>query len=348
MHGSPGTVRRYLDRMWAGCPHPAGTAKAGSSSSGAREPRLHLTLGPSASRAELVGGDAEGVGGGGFAAQDERAERDREEAAADGEVDLFGGEIAFGADQPEDFPDGPVERGGGFGEVSFQRLRAGVQTGDEFEVVSAGRGEEGGEGFHGRDFGEPRVAALFGGFEGGGAPLFELLFLPFAVEVDLGALAGDRDDAAGADLGGFAHDAVHAGAFGEGLRERDFVGQGSGAADALDGEHGGGIRIAGEDADPLGAASIEGDHQGTAAGAVDDDEVVGFVCGEAQGGGIKFGREAVNAEVGHGVRAASEEADEQHCPPRKNSKGAEPWKASALADLRNYKLCLPTITYDGE
>ena len=282
---------------------------------------------------KLVRGDAQRVGGGGFATEHEGAEGHREEAAADGEVNLVGGEIAFGADQPEDFSDGAVERGGGFGEMSLQGFRAGVEAGDELEVVRAGRGDEGGESFQRDDFGEPGVATLFGGLEGSGAPFFELLVLTFVVEVDLGALAGEGDNAAGADLGGFAHNGVHARAFGKGLGEGDVVGERRDVARALDGEDGGRFGGGREVANPLGAAAVEGNDGRVAAGAVDGDKVVRFLSAQAQGGRVNFGRDAVNAEVGHG-REASEEVDKRRCPSRKTVRALDLGRPAPLPTLR--------------
>ncbi len=197
-------------------------------------------------------GHAEGVGDGGFAAEHQGAERGGGEARAEGGLDFGGGEIAFGADEPEDAAGGAAEGGGGVGKKRLQRLGAGVKAGNELEIIIAGagadsvvRGEEGDERLQRGDIEEPGIAALFGGFEGGGAPFLDFFVLTVAVEVDLGAFADDGDDAGGTDFGGFADDIVETGAFRKGLGERDGVGKGRGPVSVANGENGGVFGVGG-------------------------------------------------------------------------------------------------------
>ena len=66
-------------------------------------------------------------------------------------------------------------------------------------------------------------------------------------------------------------------------------------------EHGVDAIVVGQFANPFGTATVERDHGIAGGGAVDDDEVVRLLSGEADFAGLAFGREGVGAEVGHGV-----------------------------------------------
>ncbi len=112
----------------------------------------------------------------------------------------------------------------------------------------------------GGDLWEPRIAALFGGFERGGAPLVDFFVLTLPIEVDLGAFAFERHDARRAELGGAAHNVIHRGAFRERLAEREVKGEGRVSKRREDAQAGGGATGGGEFAGPLGALPIEGDY----------------------------------------------------------------------------------------
>ena len=126
----------------------------------------------------------------------------------------------------------------------------------------------------GQDFGQPGVAALLGGFERGGLPFLDFFVLSVVIEADLGAFAFEWGDAGGADLSGFAHNGVHAGAFRERLAESDFVGERFDLLGETHLEHGGVFRLVGEFADPLATTTIEGDHGVTFSGAIHSHEMV--------------------------------------------------------------------------
>lgn len=144
---------------------------------------------------------------------------------------------------------------------------------------------------------------MFGGLEGGGGPLFVFAVGAVVVEVDLGASRGERDEASDADLGGFAHDGIHGGAFGERLGKGDGGGAGGGGAAGNDVEDGGAFGRAGEGSKPLAAVAVESDDGIADAGTVDVDEVVrlGRVKGELAGGRGADER-VVNTVIGHRKR----------------------------------------------
>ena len=96
--------------------------------------------------------------------------------------------------------------------------------------------------------------------------------------MDLGSLAGERDDAGGTDLRGLADDVVHGAALGQGLAEGDGERKRLGFLGEADFEAGGAFVGDGEFADPLGTAAVESDHRVTGGGAVDDDQMMGL-CG---------------------------------------------------------------------
>ena len=149
------------------------------------------------------------------------------------------------------------------------------------------------------NFREPRVAALLGSLKGGVGPFLNFFIGAIGVEVDLGAFAGQRDDAGRADLGGLAHDVIHRATLGEGLTERDGEGERLEFLFEADLETSGAFVSGGEFANPFGAAPIEGDDGVAGGGTVDDDEVVRLLSGENKLRGFGLGRRGVDAEIGH-------------------------------------------------
>ena len=130
-------------------------------------------------------------------------------------------------------------------------------------------------------------------------PFLDFFIGAIGVEVDLGAFAGERDDAGGADLRGLADDVVHRAAFGEGLAECDREGERLKFLFEAHLEASGAFVGGGEFANPFGAAPVEGDDGVAGGGAVDDDEVVRFVGGEDELRGFGLGWRGVDAEIGH-------------------------------------------------
>ena len=106
----------------------------------------------------------------------------------------------------------------------------------------------------------------------------------------MGAFADERDDAGGADLGGFADDVIEAGALREGLREGDRVRKRRGAVGVADGEDGGVFGSGGEFAEPFGAATVKCDDWVALAGTIHDDEMVRFVAVERELAGNRVSR----------------------------------------------------------
>lgn len=186
------------------------------------------------------------------------------------------------------------------GENLFQGFGAGLKAGDQFQIVALRGLHEGGGILDGSDFGEEGIAALFRGLECGGLPLVDFLVGATGIEVDLGAVAFERNDARGADLGGFAHDGVHRRTFGQRLAEGDFVSERFCVLVEADLEDGGVFAIGRELADPFGAAAIERDDGVAGAGAIDGDEVVRFLRRENDFGRLGGGGITIRAEVGHG------------------------------------------------
>lgn len=80
---------------------------------------------------EFVAEDAQGVDRGGFAAEDEGAERDGVETGGEGVRHFFGREVALGADGPGGAAEWLARRGGATsGKDGVERARAGVEAGD--------------------------------------------------------------------------------------------------------------------------------------------------------------------------------------------------------------------------
>ena len=223
--------------------------------------------------------EGEGGGAGGFDTEDAAGKADGLKPGA-GEAGVFlRGEVALGADGEEQA--GGV--GGGAkaakGDDLGYGMGAGSEGGDEFLPIGA-RADSGGEPrfeIQGRmDFGEPRVAGLFAGFEGGGAPAVLLVGETVGVvEAGFGAGGEEGLDAGGAEFGGLADDVFEEAALGEadGENARDGMGMaGEGlAADA--GEAGG---FTNQDASNHAAEAVEQLHAVTGADAADAGEVAGF------------------------------------------------------------------------
>ena len=248
--------------------------------------------------AHFVAEHGHGGGRGGVAAQHERAERDRLETGGGDAGHLGGRKIPLGADQPDRRLRTGI--GGGLNRVSArgaERDRAGVQAGDEFERRGAHEvaGEERFEFLDAGDLGQEGGAALFRGFERGGAPLLGFFIRAVAVEMDLRAFGGEGHDARGSQFGHVADDVIHHAAFGQRLGERDRAAQGGAGVGGGDAQGRAGLAGVGEFAGPFGALTVESDDGVTGTGAVDGDEVVRFAGG--QGDGSLDGRGGEDAKI---------------------------------------------------
>ena len=145
---------------------------------------------------------------------------------------------------------------------------------------------------------------MLGGLDRGGAPFLYLFLGALTLELDLSAFAEQGNDARGADFRRLADDIVHRGSLGQYLRERDGRGTRGGGRGLFDAENCG--RFAGLDAfsDPLAAVTIEDHHGIAAAAAVNRDQMMAFLGGEADFHRLALRRPAISAEVRHAARAS--------------------------------------------
>jgi len=249
---------------------------------------------------EFVGEDADGVDGGGFGAEDDGAEAEGEEALGASEAVFCWGEVAFWADEDECLGDWIGGGGGGVCEDGFEAACVGVDGGDEFEVCVWGGGDELVHGDGGMDGGEPVLAALFAGFDGGALPFVAAVGAFGGVEADDGAFADEWDDFGGSEFGGFLEDEFHVFAFGDGLGESDAGWEGRGAVGMDGAEDGFAFGGEGDFGGPLGALAVEDDDAGAFAEAEDLVAVVAFGFVEADFFGVAIGGVDVEAGEAHG------------------------------------------------
>ncbi len=129
------------------------------------------------------------------------------------------------------------------------------------------------------DFGEPGVAGLFAGFEGGGAPAFEFARGAVGIEADF-AVGGEKGLEGGrAEFSGLADDFNKHIALGQ--ADGEHAGRGGGQAGDFGEAHAGGagvVRCQSSRGHPT--LPIEQLHQLADTGAADADEVAGFVGGQ--------------------------------------------------------------------
>lgn len=235
-------------------------------------------------RGEFVVEDGEAVEGGGFGAEGVGAEGDGEDAGVLEQGEFGGGEVAFGAD-----PDG--EGGGGasvgLGEVTDRKARVGGvggEAGDEAEVGGFGADEGGGGGEWGFDLGEPGEAALFGGFDEGGAPFFQFVGGVGFGGLGDGAFAADGDDAGGTEFGGFLQEEVEGFALEDGRAKGDGPRRARVGAAFADGEGDVAAGDGGDGAEEFVAAAVEDEDLLGGPDAEDGDGVMSLALGEGEGG----------------------------------------------------------------
>jgi len=118
--------------------------------------------------------------------------------------------------------------------------------------------------------------------------------------MDLRAVALERRNVRGADLGGLPHDGVHRRALGQRLTERDFEREGPRLLAETHLQDRAILAVAGELADPLGAPAVERDDGVTEARPIYDDEMMRLLRAERELGRLGDRRGAESAEVGHG------------------------------------------------
>ena len=145
---------------------------------------------------------------------------------------------------------------------------------------------------------------MLGGLDRGGAPFLYFFLGALTLELDLSAFAEQGDDLRDADFRRLADDIVHRGSLGQHLREREGGGTRGGGRGLFDAENRG--RFAGLDtfSDPFAAVTIEDHHGITAAAAVDRDQMMALLGGEADFHRFALRRPAISAEVRHAERAS--------------------------------------------
>ena len=173
----------------------------------------------------MVAQDAEAVEGGGFDAEDDRAEGHRLQAGGAELAVFVRGEVAFRAD-----PEGGV--GGTSGSVGVQggrqRLGVGLERGDERQGEISGRERRQGVRKRQRrvDAGEPVLTALFAGFDGEALPFCFAAAAIIRIEPDHGAMGEERDDFGGTEFNGFFDDPIDGRPFGNGDSQSETCGGG--------------------------------------------------------------------------------------------------------------------------
>ena len=170
---------------------------------------------------KLVRENAEAVDCGGFCAEDNRAECDRDAAMAFCQGNFIWGEVAFGTDKNRNaFGGAGVLRE----KICQDRLhRAGVrlERGNEEEFGLIAAFEEGFWRGWCRDFGEVILPALLAGFDRDVLPLGALLFGLGGSELNDCAVGKKRSYTGGAKLDRFLDDKVHIFTLRNSLREGD-------------------------------------------------------------------------------------------------------------------------------
>ena len=103
--------------------------------------------------------------------------------------------------------------------------RVGLEGTDELQVEAGRVLEKLRELLRRAHFGQPILAALFGGFDGDVLPFGLLLRGALVIDLDDGAIGHDGRDFGSADLNGFLHDEVHVFPFRNGLGKGDAAGK---------------------------------------------------------------------------------------------------------------------------
>lgn len=170
----------------------------------------------------------------------------------------------------------------------------------------------------GMDGGEPVLAALFAGLDGGALPFVAAVGAFGGVEADDGAFADEWDDFCGSEFGGFLEDEFHIFAFGDGLGEGDASWQGRGAVGMDGAEDGFAFGGVGDFGGPFCAFAVEDDDAGAFAEAEDLVCVVAFGFVEADFFGVAVGGVDVEAREAHerrvgGLRGVSERRRRAMC-----------------------------------
>ena len=167
------------------------------------------------------------------------------------------------------------------------------------------------------DGGEPVLAALFAGLDGGALPFVAAVGAFGGVEADDGAFADEWDDFGGSEFGGFLEDEFHIFAFGDGLGEGDASWQGRGAVGMDGAEDGFAFGGVGDFGGPFCAFAVEDDDAGAFAEAEDLVCVVAFGFVEADFFGVAVGGVDVEAREAHerrgGLRGISERRRRAMC-----------------------------------